>query len=118
MENNHIGVNAELDGSNRIDIEIEEDSESKDKHHCTDDESDDFEFNIADEDDGSVLQILPDGVDELWEAEIEDINDLGIDVSNDGYEDLDRYTVPAEKDCILIVRNRQKKVSQYRIMYC
>ena len=95
IENDHIGVNVELDLSNRLNIETEDDSESDNEHHYdNDDTTNDFQFNDADEDDGGVLHFLHDGEDELWEAEIEDIHDLGIDVTNDGYEDLDAYSIP------------------------
>jgi hypothetical protein len=52
---------------------VEDNSESEDEPHCNDnDDSDDFQFNDADEDDDSVsvFQLLPDGENELWEADI------------------------------------------------
>jgi hypothetical protein len=64
--------------NNRVDIEIpvEDNPESEDEPHYNDnDDSDDFQFNDADEDDDSVsvFQLLPDGENELWEADIEDV---------------------------------------------
>jgi hypothetical protein len=64
-----------LDLSNRVDVEatVEDNSESEDEPHCNDDDdSDDFQFNDADEDDDGVFQLLPDGENESWEADMQD----------------------------------------------
>lgn len=95
MENDHIGVTVEPDAFNRMDVEVEDDSESEDNcYHDEDNDLDDVSFQDADEEDGSVLQVLPDGEDELWEGDTEDTDDLGVDASNDGHEDLEAHGMP------------------------
>jgi hypothetical protein len=94
-ENNHTGGNPAPDVLNTMDIGVEDDSDSEDECHVEENSStEDFLFKDADEDEDRASDMFPDEEDELWEGDAEDINDLGADQANDGYEDLEACSTP------------------------
>jgi hypothetical protein len=94
MGRNDIIMNVGLESSNMVQAEAGSESESEEEHNYYDNSLfGDIFFDDPDKNDRSIHVVL-DGEDQLWEGNIEEIEDPGVDVDNEGYEDLEAYSIP------------------------